>query len=56
MKPTELLAKVFGATLGALGVLIVYGSLTTGGEAAPFLALGASLIVLGIILAFLPRK
>ena len=56
MKPEELLAKVFGAFLGGIGGLIVYGSLTAGRAALPFLPVGASLIVLGVVLAILPKK
>ena len=56
MKPEELLAKVFGAILGGIGGLIIYGSLTVGRAALPFLPIGASLVVLGVVLAMLPKK
>jgi len=56
LKPEELLAKVFGAILGGIGGLIIYGSLTVGRAALPFLPIGASLVVLGVVLAMLPKK
>ena len=42
--------------MGGIGGLMIYGSLTVGRTALPFLPVGASLIVLGVVLAMLPKK
>ena len=56
MKPMELLVKILGGAVGVVGALIIYGVLSTGGEALPFLPVGCVLVILAVILAFLPRK
>ncbi len=56
MKPMELLVKILGGAVGVVGALIIYGALSTGGEAIPFLPIGCVLVALAVILAFLPRK